>query len=79
MNRILMIDPPSGNKYGFPKAIPESGTIYYGSKYDYGLRDDFNLLKWLVSKGYPQKEIDNCGGKFVSSFWTEPKEPVEDT
>ena len=74
MNRRLIIDPPSGSKYGFPKAIPESGTIYYGSEYDYGVRKDFKLFEWLVAEGYPQEEIDKCGDTFVSRFWTIPKE-----
>ena len=49
MNRILMIDPPSGHKYGFPKPVPEAGTIYYGSKYDYGLKKDFKLFQLYLS------------------------------
>jgi|CoawatStandDraft_6_1074263.scaffolds.fasta_scaffold44916_3 hypothetical protein len=73
MNRILMIDPPSGYRYGFPKPVPEAGTIYYGSEYDYGLQKDFKLFEWLVAEGYPQEEIDKCGDTFVSRFWTVPK------
>ena len=52
------------------KPVPEAGTIYYGSKYDYGLREDFKLFEWLVAEGYPQAEIDECGDTFVSRFWT---------
>ena len=39
----LMIDPPSGWKYGFPKAKPDDAT---------------NTIAWLLSEGYPQSEID---------------------
>ena len=39
----LMIDPPSGWMYGFPKSIPKDVTDH---------------LKWLVENGYPQEEID---------------------
>ena len=79
MNRRLIINPPSGSKYGFPKAIPESGTIYYGSEYDYGVQKDFDLIKWLVKEGYPQKEIDELGDKFVYKYWTVPTEEVDGT
>ena len=43
MKRRLIVDPPNGNKYGFPKAVPIKGTIYYGSKWDYGVQKEFNL------------------------------------
>ena len=48
----LMIDPPSGWKYGFPKPVHED---YYL------LEDDFSMTQWLVSEGYPQSEIDKLG------------------
>ena len=49
-----MIDPPSGWRYGFPKAIPN---------------DVKNVLKWLVENGYPQAEIDACGEHFYCRHW----------
>lgn len=52
--KILMCDPPSGWKYGFPKPIPE---------------DVKDLKKWLVENGYPQKEIDLCGDHFWVRHW----------
>jgi len=79
VNRILMIDPPSGHRYGFPKPVPETGTIYYGSKYDYGLQNDFKLLEWLVKEGYPQEEIDKCGDSFVYKYWTVANKSKKDT
>ena len=51
----LMIDPPSGWKYGFPKPIPKKR------------RKDVNA--WLVEQGYPQKEIDNLGEHFYCRYW----------
>jgi hypothetical protein len=41
---MILIDPPSGWKYGFPKLYdrPESETIE----------------EWFLKKGYPQKLID---------------------
>ena len=51
----LMIDPPSGWKYGFPKVIPEER------------RKD--TLVWLVEQGYPQHLIDEFGEHFVCGYW----------
>ena len=52
-----MVDPPSGYRYGFPKP------------YDKEKHPDFNL--WLVSEGYPQKEIDSLGENFCCRYWHE--------
>lgn len=63
MAKVLMIDPPSGWKYGFPKPIPKE-TLGHE-----------NTLKWLVEQGYPQEEIDKFGDKFYCRYWeTEIKE-----
>jgi len=51
---ITMIDPPSGWKYGFPKALPA------------GIE---NVLQWLVENGYPQSEIDLLGENFYCRYW----------
>lgn len=51
-----MVDPPNGWKYGFPKSAPNG---------------HFNIKKWLLSKGYPQKEIDALGDKFFIRSWEE--------
>jgi len=37
------IDPPSGWRYGFPRAMPEDVT-------------DFR--QWLIDVGYPEKDVD---------------------
>ena len=51
----LMIDPPSGWMYGFPKSIPKDVTDH---------------LKWLVENGYPQEEIDKFdNGPFPCRYW----------
>ena len=36
----IMIDPPMGYLYGFPKAIPED------RKHD--------IIQWLIDEGYPE-------------------------
>ena len=54
IKKVKMIDPPSGWKYGFPKALPE---------------DVVDTKKWLVENGYPQTEIDACGESFHCRHW----------
>jgi hypothetical protein len=44
--KVLMIDPPEGWKFGFPKPVPE---VFHT------LGDDFDLKRWLVNEGYPQE------------------------
>ena len=55
----IMIDPPSGWLYGFPKYVSES--VY--EKFESG-----DLIKWLLENGYPQHEIDRCGDHFYVRF-----------
>lgn len=55
----LMIDPPSGWRYGFPKIIPPEHQS--------------RTLEWLVEQGYPQKLIDQLGDNFSCRYWNEPE------
>jgi hypothetical protein len=48
-NKILMIDPPHGSLYGFPKELPE---------------DVEDIYKWLIENGYPRHIINNAGDDF---------------
>ncbi len=43
---IMMIDPPSGWKYGFPKEA--SREVYESEKL---------FIEWLLENGYPNKNI----------------------
>lgn len=45
----VLIDPPEGSRYGFPKPAPASAT-----------REEFlpRLPAWLVANGYPQELIE---------------------
>ncbi len=52
----LMVDPPEGWKYGFPKAIP-LGTA--------------DVMAWLIEQGYPQKLMDELGDNFFCRYWDE--------
>lgn len=51
----LMIDPPSGWRYGFPKPIPEE-------------RKNDSLV-WLVEQGYPKHLIYELGEPFYCRYW----------
>jgi len=55
------VDPPSGWRYGFPKIWSGEG----------------NVLEWLVSQGYPQREIDACGEYFYCRHWQPTQEEIE--
>ena len=53
---MFIYDPPSGWKYGFPKAYkPKEGET---------------LEQTLFRDGYPQREIDNGGSKHVRFLGT---------
>jgi hypothetical protein len=53
---MKMIDPPSGWRFGFPKAIPDD--VEFG-----------NYIKWMVENGYPQSEVDKYGEYFIYRIW----------
>ena len=52
----LIIDPPSGWKYGFPRELPKDLTY-----------EEFK--QWLLDCGYPEKHIE-LALKY-SRFWEE--------
>ena len=47
------VDPPSGWRYGFPKLWDGDGDMF----------------EWLVSEGYPRKEIKKLGNQFFVRSW----------
>jgi len=54
----LMIEPtPGGWAFGFPKALPESAVLSGRKAYDLLVHPDFNLRKWIVEEGYPEKSL----------------------
>lgn len=53
----LIIDPPEGWKYGFPKEIPQ------------GVKD---IKPWLIENGYPKELIDSYGEHFYYRYWELP-------
>ena len=44
----LMVDPPEGWRYGFPKPVHEEFHT---------LGEDFDLKKWFISEGYPKERV----------------------
>ena len=51
----LMVDPPTGWKYGFPKVCPKE--------------HQHRILDWIKEQGYPDKEIEACGKHFYIRCW----------
>ena len=49
MPKQTMIDPPEGWRYGFPKPLHDEF---------YTLGEDFDLSRWLINEGYPEKDIE---------------------
>lgn len=65
MKKVMMIEPPNGRKYGFPKEYPKKIVDWR----DHHAGKAYDLRTWLVSEGYPQKEIDACGDRFFCRYW----------
>jgi hypothetical protein len=56
-SKPVMVDPPGGHRYGFPK-------LYDPSK------EEGTMFDWLVREGYPQSEIDRYGKQnLYCTFW----------
>lgn len=58
---LMWCDPPSGWKYGFPKAVDKNS-----------LNDDESYTKILLEAGYPEEDI-HLALKY-SRFWAYSKE-----
>lgn len=57
-NEQLIVDPPSGWMYGFPKQ-------YFKNKID----NETEVKNWLIENGYPKSEIDSLGKSFHIRCW----------
>jgi hypothetical protein len=55
----VLVDPPSGWMYGFPKEMPV---------------DTVDVNEWLVQNGYPKKQIVLLGDHFHVRFMEKDKE-----
>lgn len=54
----LMVDPPSGWRYGFPKPYFKNAVT-----------DGNELKRWLVENGYPERAIERFGDHFPVRYW----------
>jgi hypothetical protein len=66
--KLTMCDPPSGWKYGFPRAIPET-VLKEMEKEKKGLLAPESFYQWLNDCGYPQSLIESYGDHFYCRFW----------
>ena len=55
----LVVDPPEGWRYGFPKAVPKGYM-----KMSWEEKKD-----WYVEQGYPLEKIEELGNFFYVSMW----------
>jgi hypothetical protein len=54
-NKKLMVDPPDGWRYNFPKVCPKE--------------HQHRILDWVVESGYPKEEIEKLGKHFYVRCW----------
>ena len=54
-NMRLMVDPPEGWRYGFPKVCPKE--------------HQHRILDWIVEVGYPKAEVEKLGKYFHVRCW----------
>lgn len=52
----IMVDPPEGWKFGFPKKAPNNMNS-----------EQFNI--WLIENSYPEKLINELGEHFYVRCW----------
>ena len=51
----LMVDPPGGWRYGFPKLIPKD--------------QQHRMLEWIIENGYPRHIAEELGAAFSVRCW----------
>ena len=61
--KVLMFDPPSGWRYGFPKPIPKKC-----------IGNDMEFRKYLTENGYPDSMLD-MASKY-SRYWEVDEEKI---
>lgn len=59
MTDTLIVDPPDGHRYGFPKAVPKEWEAH--------------IIAWLIKEGYPPEDIQAAGDNFAIRCWREEK------
>ena len=64
--KVLMVDPPSGWLYGFPKPYPGGALVSYKDK-----------VKWFLENDYPQELIDEGMLQYCRFEEMELDDPIE--
>ena len=73
MAKVTICDPPSGWKYGFPRAVPEEVM----EKLKYARQTGTNTTAstdWLIECGYPQSLIESFGDHFYCRYWEQEED-----
>ena len=63
MRRIMVVDPPSGWQYGFPREL----DLKEGEEFD----------QWLIDHGYPKRLIDEGMSKHCRYWCEEVDEEID--
>ena len=64
--QVVMVDPPSGHRYGFPREVPrEIARDMTGEEF----------RQWLVECGYPEEDLE-LAMKY-SRYWFQPRGSVD--
>jgi len=69
MVKVLLIDPPSGWRYGFPKLFIDN---------DWGWESK-SIETWLRENGYPEHELEKGMAKYCRFIESEMEEEALDT
>lgn len=72
MAKVTICDPPSGWKYGFPRAIPQE--VMEALKVARPTGSTTAFTDWLVSCGYPQSLIESYGEHFYCRYWEQEED-----
>lgn len=54
---MIVVDPPEGWRFGFPKPCPE----YFSEGFDFD--------EWIVAQGYPRELMERYGDHFTCRTW----------
>lgn len=58
----ILIDPPSGWRYGFPKRLPDPSPT--------------DVVQWLIDNGYPEALVNQFEGRNVPCWYSEINDEV---
>ena len=56
---VLMIEPPNGKSYGFPKPCPPNWALWSWEQ----------KKLWYIANNYPESEIEKLGENFKTALY----------